>query len=121
MIAPTVATRMDQMLNPDTPAPPKRLKTNPPTKAPTIPIRIVTMMPPGSSPGRTSFASAPAISPTIIHAIIPISSPLWKVRLRHVYPQDKRLETSCCDLEKYFLGVEAPGGWAGLRRGRKVP
>ena len=51
MIAPKVATKIDQTLNPLTPAPPKRFTTNPPTNAPTMPIMMVTMMPPGSSPG----------------------------------------------------------------------
>lgn len=36
MIAPKVATKIDQMLNPLTPAPPKRFTTNPPTTAPTL-------------------------------------------------------------------------------------
>src|SRR5215211_458311 len=66
MIAPMVATMMDQMFNPVTPVPPKRLNTKPPTKAPAIPMRIVTIMPPGSSPGMISFASNPASSPTKI-------------------------------------------------------
>jgi hypothetical protein len=36
MFAPKVATKIDQMLNPLTPAPPKRSTTNPPTNAPTL-------------------------------------------------------------------------------------
>ena len=36
MIAPKVATKIDQMLNPLTPAPPKRFTTNPPRNAPTL-------------------------------------------------------------------------------------
>src|SRR5919107_6227280 len=36
MIAPKVTTKIDQMLNPLTPARPKRFTTNPPTTAPTL-------------------------------------------------------------------------------------
>src|SRR3712207_5512287 len=67
-----VATTIDHRLNPVTPAPPKSLTTNPPTKAPTIPRRMVTIIPPGSSPGIISLAKAPAISPTTIQAMMPI-------------------------------------------------
>lgn len=44
----------------------------PPTKAPAMPIKMVTMMPPGSGPGMIHFASTPAISPTTINAKIPM-------------------------------------------------
>src|SRR5688500_8965522 len=37
-----------------------------PTNAPTIPRRIVMMMPPGSLPGITNFASAPTMSPMMM-------------------------------------------------------
>ena len=39
---------------------------NPPINAPTIPISIVTKMPPGSLPGMTSFAMMPTMSPKSI-------------------------------------------------------
>src|SRR5215203_3576949 len=39
--------------------------------APTIPMRIVTMMPPGSSPGMISLPNAPAMSPTRIQLMMP--------------------------------------------------
>src|SRR5918995_7261909 len=77
MIAPIVATTMDHRLNPDTPAPPNRLTTNPPTKAPTMPRRMVTIIPPGSSPGIISLAKAPAMSPTTIQAMMPIRTPFF--------------------------------------------
>src|SRR5918992_1119359 len=73
-IAPTVATRIDHTLNPVAPVPPKIPNTKPPTTAPTIPIMAVTIMPPGSSPGSTSLASAPAINPTTIQLMMPIFS-----------------------------------------------
>src|ERR671914_2002793 len=73
-IAPTVATRIDHTLNPVAPVPPKIPNTKPPTTAPTIPITAVTIMPPGSSPGSTSLASAPAINPTTIQLMMPIFS-----------------------------------------------
>ena len=57
-------------INPPLPIP-MRLVRKPPTNAPAIPIRIVTIMPPGSSPGIISFASAPAMPPMMIQAIIP--------------------------------------------------
>lgn len=44
----------------------------PPTKAPAMPIKMVTMMPPGSGPGMIHFASTPAINPTTINAKIPM-------------------------------------------------
>src|SRR5829696_2187716 len=71
MTAPSVATTIDQMLNPVAPLPPSRPTTSPPTTAPTIPMRVVTIIPPGSSPGIISLARAPAISPTKIQLIIP--------------------------------------------------
>src|SRR5690606_37658507 len=48
--------------------------TKPPISAPATPSAVVITMPPGSSPGMTSFASAPAISPKTIHESSPISS-----------------------------------------------
>ena len=47
----------------------------PPISAPTIPIIIVTIIPPGSRPGNKNFAITPAISPKIIHENIPMFSP----------------------------------------------
>src|SRR5918998_1879578 len=53
--------------------PPKRLWTmKPPTNAPAIPIKIVTMIPPGSGPGMTHLASTPAMSPITINATMPM-------------------------------------------------
>ena len=43
--------------------------------APTIPIIMVTIIPPGCRPGTRSFAITPAISPKIIHVKIPICLP----------------------------------------------
>src|SRR6185503_6377531 len=40
--------------------------------APTIPMMIVTMMPPGSSPGRTALAMAPASRPRTIQPMMPM-------------------------------------------------
>src|SRR5215203_1072474 len=95
MIAPTVATTIDHKLNPVAPVPPKIPNTKPPTTAPTIPIMAVTIMPPGSSPGSTSLASAPAINPTTIQLMMPIFSlallseglPLLGGRLHHHLPE----------------------------------
>jgi hypothetical protein len=73
MIAPSVATRMDQRLKPVAPAPPRSLTRNPPMEAPAIPMRTVTMKPPGPVPGKNHLASNPAISPTTTQEMIPIS------------------------------------------------
>src|SRR5262245_9567741 len=45
----------------------------PPSTAPAIPSSIVTMIPPGSRPGITSFASAPTTKPKRIQPRIVIS------------------------------------------------
>jgi len=52
MIAPKVATEIDQTLNPVTPVPPRSCTTNPPMRAPIIPITIVRRKPPGWVPSR---------------------------------------------------------------------
>src|SRR5947199_5956944 len=44
----------------------------PPINAPAIPSRIVTMNPPGSRPGMTSFAMTPTIRPKTIQPSTPI-------------------------------------------------
>src|SRR5215203_829082 len=51
---------------------PSTLATKPPTSAPTTPTIVVMMMPPGSSPGRMAFASAPARRPRMIQPMMPI-------------------------------------------------
>src|SRR5215218_9104019 len=48
------------------------LAMKPPRIAPTMPISIVTMIPPGSSPGMIALAIAPATSPRTIQPMIPI-------------------------------------------------
>ena len=60
---------------PFSPAPVIMLPRKPPRNAPTIPMRIVTMIPPGSLPGMIALAIAPAIRPSTIHAMIPIALP----------------------------------------------
>src|SRR5215203_679724 len=72
MIAPRVATRIDQMLNPVTPVPPSNCTTKPPSSAPIIPMTIVSRKPPGSLPGMISLPRIPAISPTTIQLMMPI-------------------------------------------------
>src|SRR5258707_15781866 len=69
------ARRMLQSENPFRPEPVMALPMNPPMNAPTIPISIVTMMPPGSFPGMSALAIAPAIKPSTIQARIPIAQP----------------------------------------------
>src|SRR5215204_3980604 len=72
MIAPRVATRIDQMLNPVTPLPPSSCTTKPPSSAPIIPMTIVSRKPPGSLPGMISLPKIPAISPITIQLMMPI-------------------------------------------------
>src|SRR5215210_5103181 len=72
MIAPRVATRIDQRLNPVSPAPPSNCTTKPPTSAPIIPMTIVSRKPPGSLPGMISLPKIPAISPITIQLMMPI-------------------------------------------------
>src|SRR5215212_4648265 len=74
MIAPRVATTIDQMLHPVTPVPPSNCTTKPPTSAPIIPMTMVSRKPPGSLPGMISLPKTPAISPTTIQLMMPISS-----------------------------------------------
>jgi len=50
------------------------LKDDPPTKAPAIPSSMVTMQPPGSRPGMSSFAMTPATRPKITQDNIPSRS-----------------------------------------------
>src|SRR5258706_16151787 len=50
---------------------------DPPTIAPAMPSNIVTIQPPGSRPGISSLAIAPATKPKMIHDRIPISCPLF--------------------------------------------
>ena len=69
--APKTATKIDQAFIPVTPVPPKTPTMRPPTKAPSMPIKIVAKKPPGSSPGITSLASTPAMSPIMSQDIIP--------------------------------------------------
>ena len=74
MIAPRVATTIDQMLNPVTPVPPSNCTTKPPSSAHIIPMTMVSRKPPGSLPGMISLPKTPAISPTTIQLMMPISS-----------------------------------------------
>jgi hypothetical protein len=53
---------------------------NPPSSAPTMPMTIVMMMPPGSLPGRMALAMTPASSPRTIHPRMPIVRPLRWLR-----------------------------------------
>src|SRR5829696_6283679 len=60
---------MMENIHPPLPAPapiPRRLRSHPPRIAPIMPMMMVTIIPPGSSPGIANLASAPAISPTMI-------------------------------------------------------
>lgn len=47
----------------------------PPTKDPAMPIRVVTTRPPGSLPGSSNLARAPATRPSTIQATIPMRPP----------------------------------------------
>src|SRR6188472_3051710 len=66
---------MLQSEKPFRPEPVIMLPRKPPRNAPTIPISIVTMIPPGSRPGMSALAIAPATSPSTIQARMVISTP----------------------------------------------
>src|SRR5829696_2904220 len=72
--APITPAIMENMTPPlPAPAPmPRRLRRKPPMTAPTIPRMMVTIIPPGSSPGMISLPNAPAMSPTMIQNIRPV-------------------------------------------------
>src|SRR5688572_30638112 len=72
-MAPTTARTMLQSEKPFRPAPVIMLPRKPPRNAPTIPISIVTIIPPGSRPGISALAIAPATSPSTIQARMVIS------------------------------------------------
>lgn len=61
----------------------------PPTNAPAMPIKIVTMIPPGSGPGINHLASTPAMSPITTNATIPMRFHLPLVHLL-LPPDDTR-------------------------------
>src|SRR5947207_1432022 len=69
MIAPKIDTRNPALsFGPYHPATRPRY---PPMRAPAMPSRIVTMNPPGSRPGMSSFAMTPTISPKTIQPSTP--------------------------------------------------
>lgn len=76
--APPIASNRLRKSNPATLPHPSKDPIYPPTKAPTIPNKIVTISPPGSLPGMMSFASAPTINPITIQDKIPIVHPLYR-------------------------------------------
>src|SRR5215210_1022852 len=77
MIAPTIAVSHELMSKNSSSgsASNSTRARNPPRIAPTTPMIVVTIRPPGSSPGRIAFAIAPASSPRMMNAMIPISPP----------------------------------------------
>src|SRR5438552_9548077 len=69
---------------------------NPPSNAPAMPSRTVTMKPPGSRPGIRSLAMIPTISPKKIHARIPIVTPsLPTLDARPAIPSPSRVAEPC--------------------------
>jgi hypothetical protein len=54
---------------------PNKVPRNPPTTAPTIPNKIVAIIPPGVFPGINNLARTPAMRPNTSHATIPIRHP----------------------------------------------
>ena len=69
---------IDLMSKPVTSPYPSCTLMNPPTRAPTIPIMMVTMKPPGSRPGMMNLAIMPATKPKTIQISQPMSFPLQR-------------------------------------------
>ena len=74
MIEPTIAVSHELMSKNSSigSAPKSAAARNPPRIAPTMPMMVVTMKPPGSSPGKSAFAIAPPMAPRMMNAMIPI-------------------------------------------------
>src|SRR5215210_6035626 len=87
-----ITPAMMENTNPPLPAPPpipRRLRSHPPRTAPTMPMMIVTIIPPGSSPGMTNFANAPAMSKTMIQNIkADITASEHSLVVRYYYVQN---------------------------------
>src|SRR6185503_6238945 len=112
MSEPAIARTTLQSEKPFSPAPVIMFPRNPPRNAPTIPMRIVTMIPPGSFPGMIALAIAPAIKPRTIHAIIPITIASEKGGLRHAVISQRVYQT-----ELTTTAVDLGGGRLGDERG----
>jgi hypothetical protein len=85
---------------------------NPPISAPAMPIRMVTIIPPGSRPGISSLAMTPTIKPKTIHPMIPnmftalLASPHCNISARNSAGTTMRLGVR-------GRSVDGPGGWSG--------
>ena len=91
-MAPMVAMKIPPRSNDSTFPRPMKLPRNPPTIAPTMPMRIVTKIPPGSFPGMINFARAPAMRPKRIQDKMPMpsfraKSPYWKGMIWYTEPK----------------------------------
>src|ERR671912_338768 len=73
-MAPTIAvSQLEMSKNSSIGSAPKSTPArNPPRIAPTTPIKVVMMRPPGSSPGRSALAIKPASRPRMMKAMMPI-------------------------------------------------
>src|SRR5215204_4922345 len=78
---------------------------NPPMIAPAIPMSVVTMMPPGSSPGRIAFAIAPAMSPRMMNAMIPMVLLVGCKEVPVLWTEKTSSRRSSCGFERH-----GPGG-----------
>src|SRR5829696_5002046 len=86
------------------PAPrPRKRRMYPPITAPTMPMVIVSTIPPGSSPGKTHLASAPAISPTMIQKSIAPSILLRSLLWRTHMPESYNLECTRTPEGSYLM------------------
>jgi len=87
--------------NPPTLPYPNEVLINPPTMAPAIPMRIVTMNPPGSFSGMMLLASTPAINPNTIQDMMPCDlSPLVEERGSQPYSLViEEIKASACLIE----------------------
>src|SRR5215210_1110489 len=120
IIAPRVATIIDHM-NPPLPRPSRFCVMKPPTKAPAIPSRIVTIIPPGSSPGMISLPSPPAMSPIIIQAMMPIILGIPPSLLPYGFALDRGSPTTTSAAHPHVLRIAGESACEREQQYQEIP
>jgi hypothetical protein len=78
----------------------------PPSSPPATPIRMVTIMPPGSSPGRITFAITPATRPSRIQPMMPVF--VLSSEQRSDSPRRRRVLLTSARLRNCYTAGSAP-------------